>query len=166
MLHRDIKPDNIMLCDDGRVVLIDFGTAREFAAGHTRSMTAMLTVGYAPLEQYGKQAKFGPYTDVYALGATLYHALTGQCPTAATDRVSGVPLSPPHRMRLDGKELPISRPVSEAVMWALELRAADRPQTMRDFLLALRSTQNLAAPRFRQITARKRCEYSQRRAIR
>ena len=59
LLHRDIKPDNLMVTHDGRVVLVDFGTARAFASGKTRCMTAMLTPGYAPLEQYGQQARFG-----------------------------------------------------------------------------------------------------------
>jgi serine/threonine-protein kinase len=64
LLHRDIKPDNIMLTEDGRVVLIDFGTARTYAGGKTGRMTTLLTPGYAPLEQYGQQVRFGPYTDV------------------------------------------------------------------------------------------------------
>src|SRR5262249_55420317 len=77
LLHRDIKPENIIVTDDRRVVLLDFGTAREFAAGRTRQMTAMLTEGYAPLEQYTQNARFGACIDVYALGGTLYHLLTG-----------------------------------------------------------------------------------------
>src|SRR5271166_3295244 len=58
MIHRDIKPENIMVAADNRAVLVDFGTAREFAAGKTRKMTTMLTPGYAPLEQYGQHARF------------------------------------------------------------------------------------------------------------
>ena len=63
-----------MLTGDGEVVLIDFGTARAFAAGKTGRMTTMVTPGYAPLEQYGQSVRFGPFTDVYALAATLYHS--------------------------------------------------------------------------------------------
>ncbi|MDQ3398769.1 MAG: serine/threonine protein kinase, partial [Deinococcota bacterium] len=66
LLHRDIKPDNIFLTTDGRAVLIDFGSARAYAGGQTVSHTRLVTPGYAPLEQYTSQAKFGPYTDIYA----------------------------------------------------------------------------------------------------
>ncbi|MFN3651248.1 MAG: serine/threonine protein kinase [Armatimonadota bacterium] len=143
LLHRDIKPDNLIVTEDGRVVLLDFGTAREFAAGRTRRMTAMLTPGYAPLEQYGQQARFGMFTDVYALGATFYHALTGQLPVQATDRAAGVSLLPPHRWNPS-----ISRQVSEAVMWALEMRVDRRPQSVVEFIGALcGAAQPTGAPR-------------------
>ena len=135
LIHRDIKPANIMLTYDGRTVLIDFGTAREFATGKTKAMTAMLTHGYAPLEQYGSQARFGVYSDIYALGATMYHALTGQMPPPATDRVSGVELPSPESVNPN-----LSRNVSDAVVWALQVKASDRPQSVREFLDALRAT--------------------------
>lgn len=129
VLHRDIKPDNIFLTDSKRVVLIDFGTARAFASNKTVRQTAMLTPGYAPLEQYGQQAKFGPYTDVYALAATLYHCLTGQMPVLAMDRLNGVRLRTPRQLNPK-----ISSTVSQAVMAGLKLKAPERPQTIREFL--------------------------------
>lgn len=132
-LHRDIKPENLMVTPEGRVVLVDFGTARAFASGQTRRMTALLTPGYAPLEQYGQQARFGVFTDLYALGATGYHLLTGQMPVQATDRAAGVELPPPRRLNPR-----ISQPVSAAILWALEMRADRRPQSAREFILALR----------------------------
>jgi serine/threonine protein kinase len=141
LLHRDLKPDNIMLNDDGSVVLIDFGTARTFAAGKTGRMTTMVTPGYAPLEQYGQSVRFGPFTDVYALGATLYHALTGQMPPPATDRASGVDLVPPRMLNPA-----VSRGVSDAVMWAMKMRVAERPQTMRELLDALAAVPAEPAP--------------------
>ena len=133
LIHRDLKPDNIMLTDDGRVVLIDFGTARAFAAGKTVHQTAMLTPGYAPLEQYGQSAKFGAYSDVYALGATLYHCLTGQLPPPATDRATGVELKSPEQVNPY-----VHREVSNAVMAAMQLKADARPQTIKEFLDALK----------------------------
>lgn len=132
LIHRDLKPDNICLTNDGRVVLIDFGTARAFASGKTVQQTTMLTPGYAPLEQYGQQARFGAYTDIYALAATLYHALTGQVPPQATDRASGVDLKPPHLLNPR-----VSAGVSQALVWAMQIKAADRPQTVGQFLAAL-----------------------------
>jgi serine/threonine protein kinase len=137
LLHRDVKPENIIVTDDGRVVLLDFGTAREFAGGKTRQMTAMLTVGYAPLEQYTGNARFGAFTDVYALGGTLYHLLTGTLPVPATDRVAGQALPPPHRLNSE-----VSQVVSDAVMWALEIKVDKRPQSVREFLQALQGGPN------------------------
>ena len=132
LIHRDIKPDNICVTTDGRTVLIDFGTARAFAAGKTVRQTAMLTPGYAPLEQYGQQARFGSFSDVYALGATLYHCLTGRMPAPATDRVSGVDVPPP-----DQVNPAISPTVARAVMHAMQIKASDRPQTMGEFVAEL-----------------------------
>src|SRR3954471_8824850 len=134
LLHRDLKPDNIMLTGDGEVVLIDFGTARAFAAGKTGRMTTMVTPGYAPLEQYGQSVRFGPFTDVYALAATLYHVLTGQMPAPATDRASGVELVPPRTSNSS-----VSQITSDAILWAMSMRVDQRPQTVREFLDGLPS---------------------------
>ncbi|CAA9262943.1 MAG: hypothetical protein AVDCRST_MAG77-2775 [uncultured Chloroflexi bacterium] len=139
LLHRDIKPDNVMLTDDGRVVLIDFGTARTFAAGKTGRMTTMVTPGYAPLEQYGQHVRFGPYTDVYALGATLYHILTGHMPADATDRATGAPLAPPRELVPE-----VSPGVSDAIAWAMAIRVDERPQTVSAFVDALRAGRGVA----------------------
>jgi serine/threonine protein kinase len=151
LLHRDLKPDNLMLNDAGDVVLIDFGTARTYAAGKTGRMTTMVTPGYAPLEQYGEHVRFGPFTDVYALGATLYHLLTGRMPPSATDRASGVDLDPPVQLNPD-----VSAAVSDAVMWAMKMRVADRPQRVDEFLGLLRSS--LRAPESPLVPAREPAE--------
>jgi serine/threonine protein kinase len=127
-LHRDIKPDNIMLVDDGRVVLIDFGAARDFATTSTARHTTMLTPGYAPLEQYGRALKYGAFTDIYALASTLYHLLTGQAPVSAIERAAGVELK-------SVKEIAphVSLQVSEAIAKAMAMNVTERIQSIREF---------------------------------
>jgi hypothetical protein len=94
----------------------------------------MVTPGYAPLEQYGAEQSFGPYTDIYALGALGYHLLTGQIPTQATDRAAGVELWAPHRINSA-----IDLNLSGAIMWAMQMKVHLRPQSVEDFLAVLRS---------------------------
>ncbi|CAM3205780.1 non-specific serine/threonine protein kinase [Deinococcus saxicola] len=129
LLHRDIKPDNIFFNQTGRIVLIDFGSVRAFVTGKTLSHTRLVTPGYAPLEQYGNSGRFGPYTDIYALGATLLHALTGQMPPPATDLMLGTPLPP----------MPVatSPGLRRAVTQAMALRVEDRPQSAQALLAVL-----------------------------
>jgi serine/threonine protein kinase len=127
-LHRDIKPDNIMLVDDGRVVLIDFGAARDFTTTSTARHTTMLTPGYAPLEQYGRALKYGAFTDIYALASTLYHLLTGQAPVSAIERAAGVELK-------SVKEIAphVSLKVSEAIAKAMAMDVTERIQSVKEF---------------------------------
>jgi WD40 repeat protein/serine/threonine protein kinase len=87
-LHRDIAPDNIIIRKDGTPVLIDFGSARGEIAARTRTVSALVKPGYSPYEQYAESgARQGPWTDIYALGATLYHAVCGKRPPDAPSRV-------------------------------------------------------------------------------
>ncbi len=128
LLHRDVKPANIVLTEDRRTVLIDFGSAREFQANRTQRHTRILTVPYAAPEQYLEKGRFGPYTDVFCLGATLYHALTG-APPPAVDRLQG-------RGELS---FPAGSPawLVAALQQALALRVDDRLQSMAAFLDAI-----------------------------
>ncbi len=87
ILHRDISPDNIMLCDDGTIRLLDFGAARQIMAEQSQSLSVILKRDYAPLEQYQRKGKQGPWTDIYALGATVYTALTGDLPDEPMSRL-------------------------------------------------------------------------------
>jgi serine/threonine protein kinase len=127
MLHRDLKPDNIFLENQRGAVLIDFGSARAFT-GQTVQHTQMVTPGYAPLEQYSGSARVGPYTDIYALGATLYTALTGQLPPDAYARANGVALQFPNHVSATWKQL---------IDQAMRFKVDERPQTVDAFLAQL-----------------------------
>jgi len=89
-LHRDIKPGNIYLRKKGPPVLLDFGAARQSLGEQTRALTGMVTPGYAPFEQYNSRSRQGPWTDLYALGATLYHCIAGRAPTESPDRIAAL----------------------------------------------------------------------------
>ena len=131
-LHRDLKPDNVMLTKDDRVVLIDFGAARDFNSRISQRFTAMFTPGYAPLEQYGQSLKFGTFTDIYALGATLYHLLTGVVPPSAVERAAGIELKSVCQLN------PRVNPhVSLAVSRALAMEVNERTKSVREFLDSL-----------------------------
>ena len=138
-LHRDIKPENIIVCDDGRVMLVDFGLTKKveeltgFGTKMLTTTTQFGSEGYAPPEQYIKSAPLGIYTDIYSLGATLYHLLTGQVPASATERMYGVELPPIQQFQPR-----VTQTVSQAIAQAMELKEADRPQTIEAFLEAVK----------------------------
>jgi serine/threonine protein kinase len=92
--HRDIAPDNIMVLPNGKSVLMDFGAARRIIGGMTRALTTVLKPGYAPIEQYSDDGAMqqGAWTDIYALGGVLYHAMTGKVPVQAISRMMADPL--------------------------------------------------------------------------
>ena len=131
-LHRDIKPDNVMLTQDERVVLIDFGAARDFTRRNSKRFTAMFTPGYAPLEQYGQALKLGTFTDIYALGATLYHLLTGEVPISAVERAAGIKLKSVRELNPQ-----VSPHVSAAISKALAMEVQARSQSVQEFLALL-----------------------------
>ena len=90
-LHRDLKPENIYLTDDGRPILLDFGSARQAINDRTTSLTSIVTSGYAPFEQYHEDGKQGAWTDIYAMAAVMYRAIHGAKPPEATRRLKDDP---------------------------------------------------------------------------
>ena len=130
-LHRDIKPGNIMFRADGMPTLIDFGAARTSVAMRSQTMTAIVTPGYSPIEQYStsKNVKQGPWTDIYSVGAVLYRGITGTVPDDATARVMDDGLVPAAQAKA-GK---FSKTFTDAVDWALQLRSDNRPQSVQEW---------------------------------
>jgi serine/threonine protein kinase len=135
-LHRDIAPDNIMLRKDGSPVLIDFGSARGAIACHSRTVSALVKPGYSPYEQYAATgANQGPWTDIYALGATLYHAVTGRRPPDAPSRVVEDEYVPARDAALGSYRSGFL----DAIDRSLRIEVGERPQSIaewRDALLA------------------------------
>ena len=140
-LHRDIAPDNIIIRKDGQPVLIDFGSARGEIARHSKTLSALVKPGYSPYEQYAeKNSRQGPWTDIYALGATLYFAVTKKRPPDSVLRVTKDEYRPVSELAMGSyrkrflraidKSLAVdinSRPQSVAA-WRGELLAPDEPK--------------------------------------
>ena len=133
-LHLDVKPQNIMIDHEGKAVLIDFGVSKQYDEVNGENTSTLLgsTPGYAPIEQSGNGVvRFYPSADIYALGATLYKALTGVTPVAAHLRASGEELDP---MPAD-----ISPATCAAVEAAMKINKAHRPQSIAEFLALLKA---------------------------
>ena len=133
IIHRDMKPGNVMLRASGQPVLIDFGSARQRSQDRTRSMTAIVTPGYAPLEQYDRNGRQGPWTDLYALAAIGHEMLLGHHPGDAPGRVAN-----PDLKRLDDLERRTgpSRTIN-AIRRGLAVQASERPQTCNEIIRLL-----------------------------
>jgi TPR repeat protein/serine/threonine protein kinase len=146
-LHRDIKPSNIFVRRDGTPILIDFGSARMALSGHTKTLTAVLSPGYAPFEQYHADGAQGPWTDLYALGATLYRCIVGVTPPEAALRVNARARNKPDPL-LKVTEAAGRRydpALLAAIDACLNLNEEDRPQSVNALRAAL--GQSRAAPR-------------------
>ena len=136
-LHRDIKPDNIYVRDsDGSLVLLDFGAARQTATEKAEIGT-VVTPGYGPIEQYAGGGRQGPWTDLYALGATLFWLVTGKKPIEAPQRLEDPDPLPSAELLGRGKYSP---EFLTAIDWALKMHPADRPQDVMAFRKALFSS--------------------------
>jgi serine/threonine protein kinase len=139
-LHRDIKPGNIYLRDKNQSpVLIDFGAARYDVGSRSHSMTAIVSPGYSPFEQYQTKGTLGAWTDIYALGAVLYRTIGGTIPVEATKRIEAV-LEKKHDPLKPAVEVGrghYSKTLLQAIDWALELQKTDRPQNVTEWEKAL-----------------------------
>jgi serine/threonine protein kinase len=136
--HRDIAPDNILLLPDGRPVLLDFGSARRVIGDRTQTLTAILKPNFAPVEQYADDAAMrqGPWTDLYALGATLHFVLTGNAPTPAVLRAVRDSL-PPLANREAAAFPGVGDEFLAVIDWSLALAPEARPQTAGEMRRAL-----------------------------
>ena len=131
ILHRDVKPNNIMITPEEKVVLLDFGAAREVVHDDLPTYTSALSSGYAPLEQYSKISRKGAYTDLYALGAVFYFIITGQKPMEATDRIEQELVSPVNFV----PDLPDY--MSQIILKAMALKPENRYQSVGELMYEL-----------------------------
>jgi serine/threonine protein kinase len=142
--HRDIAPDNILMLEDGRPLLLDFGAARRAIGGITQAFTVILKQGYAPIEQYAEIAsmKQGPWTDIYALGSVVHFAITGSAPTPAVARMVSdpqIPLSIKAAGRYGAAFL-------KAIDQALAVKPEDRPHSVAELRSLLGLEPTVATP--------------------
>ncbi len=133
IMHRDLKPDNIYICEDGSPVLLDFGAAREALGDHSRSITTIVTHGYAPIEQYASRGNQGFWTDIYGLGASLYRMIAGTRPPEAPSRGREDPYIPAAR----AANRTYDPNLLAAIDWALRMDEGDRPQSIPIFRKAI-----------------------------
>ena len=131
IIHRDISPDNIMVQNDGRLILLDLGAAKDLDIqgkdGNMQSSQMVAKQGFSPVEQYGRDGKIGSWTDVYAMAATIYFCCTGVLPPSATDRMIEDTLT--CRPRLTEEEF-------DVLAFCMNVLPQNRPQNM-DALLQI-----------------------------
>ena len=136
--HRDIAPDNVLVSDDAPPVLLDFGAARRVISDRNQTLTAILKPSYAPIEQYAESSgmRQGPWTDFYALGATLHYLITGKPPMPATARSIS-----DEQPRLAGSgQGGVPDQLLQVCDWMLALQPQDRAQNVAELRAALAGT--------------------------
>jgi serine/threonine protein kinase len=138
-LHRDIKPGNVFIRRDGVPILLDFGSARQ----QNTELTAVVSPGYAPFEQYHTQGRQGPWSDLYAFGGVLYWLISGQRPVEAAARIREDAMPPASQVG----DRALYRPeFLAAIDWALKPFETDRPQSVAEWRSALLAGAPAAAP--------------------
>lgn len=137
LIHRDISPDNIMLCKDGSIKILDFGGARDYIFSTGKSMSIMLKPGYTPEEQYRTHGNQGPWTDVYALCATMYRCITGTIPPESLERAYHENLQPVRELAFDCPPA-----AAYAIEKGMSIHTEDRFQSMQELYSALYESEN------------------------
>lgn len=132
MIHRDISPDNIMMLKSGGMKVLDFGAARSYSEEDEKSRSVLLKPGYAPEEQYRTRGKQGPWSDVYALCATMYKCITGITPSESMERLRNDDMKTPSALGI-----PISPIHEKALMNGMAVLAENRIQSMKELYKAL-----------------------------
>jgi serine/threonine protein kinase len=138
-LHRDIKPGNIYLRKTGSPVLLDFGAARQALVGQSQSLTGVVTPGYGPFEQYNTRGKQGPWTDLYAIGATMYRCVTNKMPPDAPDRIAALQENEPDPIlpAVEAGKGRYSEEFLRTIDWMLSPNLRKRPQSVKEALDSL-----------------------------
>jgi len=142
LVHRDIKPSNIYVRAYGGPMLIDFGAVRQAIGAQSRSLTSLVTPGYAPIEQYSSDGRQGAWSDLYAVGATLYYCMFGHAPADAARRSAAISdgADDPYAVASQRGAEQYSRQLLECVDWALQFRVRDRPQSAHEVRERLRTS--------------------------
>jgi serine/threonine protein kinase len=146
-LHRDIKPHNIYLTTGNRPILLDFGAARQSLGDKSKSLSVVLSEGYAPIEQYQRNAKQGPWTDIYGVAATLYEMVSGIKPPSAMDRLKGECISPPNDQHW-------SKTFLEALSYGMMVEPDERCRSVEEFQTVLLAQSPIDLPRIRKESPR------------
>lgn len=131
-VHRDISPDNVFITRQKQIKLLDFGAARYAIGEHSKSLTSVLKHGYAPVEQYSTKGNQGPWSDVYAVSATIYRCITGIVPPDAMERMQGDTIRSPKQLNVE-----ISLICEAALMKGLALKAGQRYPDIQQLQKAL-----------------------------
>lgn len=134
LLHLDIKPQNILIRPGGDPLLLDFGACQPYPYEERNRWGKVLSSGFSPIEQYDLDRPLGPWSDIYAIGATMRMCLDGQIPPPAPDRFDRDELEP--AAKLYRKRFP--QALLEGIDWAMSLEAEQRPQSVAEFLEALK----------------------------
>ena len=132
IIHRDISPDNMILTSGNRIKLIDFGAARNYSMSRKESLSVILKRGYAPIEQYSSRGNQGPWTDIYALCATMYKMMTGSAPLESTDRIINDEIK-----TIRGMGISLTPKLEKAIMKGLSINYRERFSNIYELYTAL-----------------------------